>query len=155
MFFNIIACMKKALLTPMLAILFLFGCKKEDEYNYYPPYQISALITASKPTFKLNNHASRTYAIRYMFNDASSGDILVLNLNNNPVTLLDSILVVDENIRFDTIKMQYDTIYNTELVYIYDTTFFRVDFMVAGKIVQSDSGYSTGYNTWRSTFLVR
>lgn len=155
MFFNIIACMKKALLTPMLAILFLFGCKKEDEYNYYPPYQISALITASKPTFKINNHASRAYAIDYKFNAAETGDILVLNLNNNPVTLLDSVLMVDEDIVFDPVKMQYDTVYNAELVYIYDTTFFRVDFKVAGKIVQVDTGYSTGYKTWRADYLVR
>lgn len=154
MFFNIIVCMKKALLTPMLALLLLFGCK-EDENNYYYPYQISASVEASKPSFIFNNITSKTKRLEYMFNDASSGDIVVLNLKNNPVTLLDSVLVVNEDVRFDTIDKKYDTIYTAQLVYIYDTTFFRVDFKVGGKIVQIDSGYSTGYNVWRSGYIVK
>jgi len=146
--------MKNLLLT-IFAVLFITACSKDENINYYPMYQLTADISSSKQSYSLNNARSEGKLITFKFSDKHSGDNANIDLGCNPIIVLDSVITFYDSIVFDSLINDFDTLKIRKADYIYDTTFFEVTYMFKDNILYREKGYSTGYQKYKASYLIK
>lgn len=141
----------------LIAITLIIGCKKDEDVVYYPSYSINAHIVSSKNGFMLNGFNVAYDTIDFKFLERYTGENATLNLRTNPIKVVDTIFAYTEKLVFDSINARFDTIIIADFKYIYDTTYFKVVYTLKDKsvIVHTDSGYSTGYDLFVTSWQVK
>lgn len=145
--------MKKLLI--LIAITLIIGCKKDEDTVYYPSYSINAHIVSSKNSFMLNGQVIPYSKVDFKFLEKYNGDYATLNLRTNPINIVDTAITYTQTVVFDSINNRYDTTSLISINPIYDTTYFKVVYTIKDEVMYSDSGYSTGYDLFVTSWKIK
>lgn len=131
------------------------ACNKNEDISYYPQYTIEAEISCAKPNFTINGFSANRNYMLFKFGDRHTGDLAQLNLLCNPIIILDSIIKFDTIVVLDTTSLTFDTSITRNVSFIYDSSFFKVNYRINDKVVYADSGYSRGINPYKPIWIVK
>ena len=131
------------------------ACSKDEKITYYPDYHLSVVVTSSKQSFLFNNENVSTSSLEFKYKEKQTGDILSVDLGCAPVLLIDSIVTIKDSIFFDTSTNSYDTITLRTVQNIFDTTLYDIKYLHNGNVLQSENGYSTGYQNYKSIYIIK